>query len=87
MSATSFKVKTESSQLTLLRRPYRNEKYPLLLENGLLLLGNKCGRVTLDVTRGPQIYVSAVSESYSEDRQICILHPPLSPQRETLVGQ
>lgn len=41
----------------------------------------------LDVTRGPQIYISAVSESYSEDRQICILHPPLSPQRETLVGQ
>lgn len=40
------KVKTESSQLTLLRHPYRSEKYPLLLENGLLLLGNKCGRLT-----------------------------------------
>lgn len=56
------KVKSESSQLTLLRHPYRNEKYPLLLENGLLLL-------LLDVTRGPQIYVSAISESYSEDGQ------------------
>lgn len=37
-----------------------------------------------DVTHGPQIYISAIGGSYSEDENRTTPFPPLSPQ--TLVG-
>lgn len=67
VSATSFKVKTGSSQLKGLRHPYRNEIISPAPGNELSIV--RVAGLLLDVTRGPQIYISVISKSHSEDGQ------------------